>query len=62
MEEIAVSVPLDAVEEIAVSVPLDAGDSARVRKEVTEVLLVKEIKKLNFRGMVPRLCTPCMKH
>ena len=22
----------------------------------------EEIEKLNLRGVVPRLCTPCMKH
>ena len=46
---------LDLVEEIAVSVPLDASIRARVRKEVAEVLLVKEIEKLNLRGVVPSL-------
>ena len=46
---------LDLVEEIAVPVPLDASIRARVRKEVAEVLLVKEIEKLNLRGVVPSL-------
>ena len=46
---------LDLVEEIAVSVPLDASIRVRVRKEVAEVLLVKEIEKLNLRGVVPSL-------
>ena len=46
---------LDLVEEIAVSMPLDASIRVRVRKEVAEVLLVKEIEKLNLRGVVPSL-------
>lgn len=43
----------DLVEEIAVSVPLDAVLSHRAQKEAAELLVVREIQALNLRGVVP---------
>lgn len=43
----------DLVEEIAVSVPLDAVFSRRAQKEAAELLVVRQIQTLNLRGVVP---------